>query len=170
MKTLLACLLTALCICASAAPGADVVDACISTESHSTKVHYTEIDVTTFDVIEDQEAKKTSTLIRHGKDRFGTWESGNSEVFGLVFNGTETPLTRVIRIDKRNVPSEFSPYEAIWGVVQDGKTSYICATFNFDGIGKSGSFQNIRGLYLIERNKQRTVPFYAVGKVSMGEK
>lgn len=73
-------------------------------------------------------------------------------------------------MDKRHVPAEFSPYEAIWGVVQDGKTSYICATFNFDGIGKSGSFQNIRGSYLIERNKQRTVPFYAVGKVSMGEK
>lgn len=80
----------------------------------------------------------------------------------MVFNGKETPLSRVSRLNKRNAPEVSNPYEAVWGEAREGKKSYICATFNFDGLGKSGSFQNVRGLYLIDRNAR--AQFFTAGK------
>lgn len=167
MKILLAALLSALCMPANATPSADVVDACLHTESPSSKIRYTLIETAGFDVIEDEDARKTATVLHHGKDTFGTWERQKPPVFGLIFNGKETPLTRVIRLSKRDIPITFNPYEAMWGMADDGKTSYICATFNFEGLGKSGSFQNVRGVYLIERSKRSMTTFYTAGDISL---
>ena len=64
----------------------------------------------------------------------------------------------------------FNPYEAIWGEAREGSKSYICATFNFDGLGKSGSFQSVRGLYLIERSAHSGATFYMSGITAASEK
>lgn len=31
----------------------------------------------------------------------------------------------------------------------DGKERYLCVSFNFEGLGRSGNFQNVRGGYLL---------------------
>jgi hypothetical protein len=63
-------------------------------------VHYTPIDVAAFEVIEYEEAKKTSGVLRLGKDTVGTWERRCQATVLLAFNGTVTTLTRVTRLDK----------------------------------------------------------------------
>ena len=70
----------------------------------------------------------------------------------------------------RKAPEAFNPYEAIWGEVGAGGKSYMCATFNFDGVGTSGSFQNVRGLYLIERSALAKTVFYTSGNIAASEK
>jgi hypothetical protein len=163
-----ALLLGALAIQANANPSSGVVKACLRTESAMPEVRYTPIDAGAFEVIEDQETRTTATVLRHGKNTVGTWEG--PVTFGLFFNGKKTPLKNVIRLDKAQAPTAFSPYEAIWGVAEEGKRSYICATFTFSGLGNSGSFQNARGSYLMERSKLAKVPFYAVGNIASNEK
>lgn len=74
------------------------------------------------------------------------------------------------RLDKRDAPAAFNPYDAMCGVAQEGKKSYICATFNLDGLGKSGNFQNVRGLYVIERRKHAHAPFYSIGNIASNVK
>ena len=171
MKILLAGLaLGAFYTLACARPSAAVIESCLHTTSKSPRVRYTPIATNTFQVIEDEDAGKIQTVLRTGSDTVGTWEAKKPAAFGLVFNGRETRLENVIRLDKNEAPAEFSPYEAMWGVAREGGKSYICATFNFDGLGKSGSFQNVRGLYLIEQGKRTKTPFYAVGKVASTEK
>jgi hypothetical protein len=171
VKALLAgLLLGALSAQAGVRPSAAVVDACLRTASKSTRVHYTPIAVETFQVTEDEEAGKTDTILRHGKDTVGPRDVKRPLAFGLVFNGKETPLTRVSRLDKHQAPAAFNPCEAMWGEAREGGKSYICATFNFDGLGKSGSFQNVRGLYLIERSARGTAPFYTAGNIAVSEK
>jgi len=171
VKILLAgLLLGALCAQAGAKPSPAVVDACLRTTSDSPKVHYTPIPADAFQVTEDEEAGKTDITLRHGPDTVGTWEVKKPRAFGLVFNGKETPLARVTRLDKRKAPAVFNPYEAIWGEAREGNKSYICATFNFDGLGKSGSFQNVRGLYLIERSARAKSTFYTSGNIAVNEK
>ena len=171
MKILLAgLLLGALAAQAGAKPSPAVVDACLRTESVSPKVRYSPIPADAFHVAEDEEAGKTETTLRHGPDTVGIWEVKKPRAFGLVFNGKETPLARVTRLDKRKVPEIFNPYEAIWGEAREGSKSYICATFNFDGLGKSGSFQNVRGLYLIERSVHSSATFYTAGNIAASEK
>lgn len=155
---------------ASARPSPAVVDACLRTESASPKVRYTSITADAFQVTEDEEAGKTNITLQHGPDTVGTWEIKKPQAFGLVFNGKEMPLARVTRLDKRKLPAVFNPYEAIWGEAREGSKSYICATFNFDGLGKSGSFQNMRGLYLIERHAHAGATFYASGNIAVSKK
>lgn len=151
---------------ASAKPSAGVVDACLRTESAAQHVHYTRIATEAFHVTEDEAAGKTDITLRHGKDTIGTWEVQKPPTFGLVFNKKQTSLAHVTRLDKNQAPAPFSPYEAMWGIVREGRASYVCATFNFDGLGKSGSFQNVRGLYLIERGMTSSKIFYTVGNVA----
>lgn len=171
MKLLLAALcLAVLAEQAGAKPSANVVDACLRTVSESPNVRYTPIPAAAFHVTEDEEAGKTDTTLRHGPDKVGTWEIKKPRAFGLIFNGRETPLERVTRLDKRIVPEAFNPYEAIWGEAREGSKSYICATFNFDGLGKSGSFQNMRGLYLIERTARSRATFYTSDNIAVSEK
>lgn len=171
MKKLFAgVLLSVLCAHGGAKPSAAVVDACLRTASESVRVHYTPIEVDAFQVTEDEEARKTITLLRYETDTVGTWEVKKPQAFGLVFNGKETPLARVTRLDRHKTPVAFNPYEAIWGKAREGGKSYICATFNFEGLGKSGSFQKLRGLYLIERGRGAAAPFYTAGIVAASEK
>lgn len=158
--------MSALSTQANAAPSDAVVNACLRTESVASKVRYSPIDVVGFKIIEDGDMGKTVTTLDVGKDTVGTWDRKNPPTFGLTFNRKETPLSRVVRLKRDQPPEAFVPYEAVWGLAQDGRKSYICATFNFDGLGKSGSFQNVRGLYLIERSKREAPSFYTVGKIS----
>jgi hypothetical protein len=170
MKILLASLfLSVPLLQARANPSSAIVETCLHAVSASSAVQYTPIEVGAFEVTDDEDLGKITTTFRHGKDTIGTWELKKTQKFGLIFNGRETQLDRVIRLNKQNVPAEFNPYEAIWGIARDSKRSYICATFNFDGLGKSGSFQNVRGLYLIERNKKVKFPFYTMGNIVAGK-
>jgi hypothetical protein len=155
---------------AGARPSPAVVDACLRTESVPPEVRYISITADAFQVTEDEEAGKTNITLQHGPDTIGTWEIKKPQAFGLVFNGKEMPLARVTRLDKRKLPAVFNPYEAIWGEAREGSKSYICATFSFDGLGKSGSFQNMRGLYLIERHAYAGATFYASGNIAVSKK
>jgi hypothetical protein len=74
------------------------------------------------------------------------------------------PIRRVIQLGK-DVPRAFNPYTAQWGEAHHAKNSYLCITFNFEGLGESGSFQNIRGVYLIATKAKRPRFFYAVGDI-----
>lgn len=121
-----------------------------------------------FQVTEDEDARKTNTILRHGTDTVGTWEVKRPPAFGLVFNGKETPLARVTRLDKHKAPVAFNPTKPS-GKAREGGKSYICATFNFDGVGQSGRFQNVRGRYLIERSTRTTAPFHTAGNIAASE-
>ena len=171
MKVLLAGLfLGILSMLAAAKPSPAVVDACLRTGNESPTVRYTAIPTNAFQLTEDAEAGKTHTNLRYGSDTFGTWAGKKSTAFGLVFNGKETPLAGVIRLDKRQAPAIFNPYEALWGEAREGGKSYLCATFTFDGLGKNGSFQNVRGLYLIERCARANATYYAMGNIAVSKK
>jgi hypothetical protein len=46
-------------------------------------------------------------------------------------------------------PGAFNPTLAQWSIAKIGAQQYFCVSFNFDGLGRSGTFQNVRGGYLI---------------------
>lgn len=171
MKTLIATLLLgALSTQIRATPNPAIVEACLRTESVSPTIVYTPFDASAFEVIEDVDAGKTTIVVHHENGTVGTWERKKPPAFGLIFNGKETPLTHVVRLGKSSAPTAFNAYEAMWGMAQDDRKSYICATFNFDGLGKSGSLQNLRGLYLIERGRRAKKTFYTMGNIASGKK
>jgi hypothetical protein len=56
-------------------------------------------------------------------------------------------------------PGEFDPALAQWSIATEGAQQYFCVSFNFDGLGRSGSFQNVLGGYLLNT---RTKEMYFV--------
>lgn len=116
-------------------------------------------------VHEDSDFRQTTTSKKYGKDTLGIWESSPPTKTGRAVNGKEVELKNITRLDKRHEPSSFSPFGGMWGRASEGAQSYYCITFNFDGIGQSGSFQNIRGLYLVDRKARTFKPHYTAGDI-----
>jgi hypothetical protein len=53
-------------------------------------------------------------------------------------------------------PGAFDPALAEWSIVKEGKQAFFCVSFNFDGLGQSGSFQQVRGAYLLDVTTRQT--------------
>jgi hypothetical protein len=82
---------------------------------------------------------------------------------GLVYDLSKIPSTKIIKPGSES-PAPFTPYTAQWGEARLEKNIYLCITFNFSGIAQSGSFQNIRGLYLTDISKPPKF-YYTAGDI-----
>lgn len=70
----------------------------------------------------------------------------------LVYAGKIYRLSKSIPVgDSHGIPpGAFNPALSQWGIAKERKQSYFCVSFNFDGSGRSGRFQNVRGGYLLD--------------------
>lgn len=68
-------------------------------------------------------------------------------------------------MNRKQAPYEFEPYKAEWGEVRTGNQRYVCISFNFDGIGRSVRYLDIRGAYLIDRKHRAVRVYYVAGNV-----
>jgi hypothetical protein len=151
------------CLVSAAVPSQQIIHGCLKTESVSNG-HYDDISPRNFTVDEDEFRNRTSKTISHRRNTVGIWESMDSEAFGLVYNTTFIPSAKIIKLGSEP-PTPFIPFTAKWGEARQGKSRYVCITFNFEGLGQSGSYQNIRGLYLIEVSKRPPKFYYMVGDI-----
>lgn len=165
MKTLYATFIFMMYVDAvDAAPNKQITDSCLSAEPRSTAITYVHLSPSNFYVEEDPDRKIESKTILHRNQSFGIWEKSGSSLFGLIADGREVHVAKVIKLGKA-APSSFTPYTAQWAEVGYAKEAYLCITFNFDGLGQSGSFQNIRGMYLFDLTHRPAGVYYLVGDV-----
>lgn len=150
--------------CSHATPSSQIIASCLKTETVAEGIRYVDIIPGSFNVEEDETRNTISTTITFHNREVGIWKTTDSDNFGVVYRNRKIPASRAIRL-RNQAPSPFNPYTAQWGEAGDAKTTYICITFNFEGLGESGSFQNIRGLYLIESNSARPKIYYTVGDI-----
>lgn len=148
-----------------AQPSLDATKTCVKTESTSPRVNYIGIPANEINETEDKDSGRTETTIRFDREEMGTWEKSSSNAFGLVYNGKQIPLSGITRLSKEK-PSRFDLSLARWGLISEGTKSFICISFNFEGLGQSGSFQNVRGVYLLDRKTRPLRLFYTVGRVT----
>lgn len=82
-----------------------------------------------------------------GQD-FGYAERGDEHA--LIVAGGLHALSKAKRMPgTMSSPPNFSPHLADWAFLSMGGRSFVCASFNFDGLGRSGNFQRVRGTYVI---------------------
>lgn len=68
----------------------------------------------------------------------------------IIYDGDIFPISKAIILLSTHIkPYDFNPYLADWSEVNDSSGHYLCVSFNFDGLGRSGSFQGERGGYLL---------------------
>jgi hypothetical protein len=79
----------------------------------------------------------------------------------LIYSGKLYRLSRAVALgDNHGIkPGEFDPTLAQWSIAGRGEQQYFCVSFNFDGLGQSGSFQNVHGGYLLN-TKNKNLYFF----------
>jgi hypothetical protein len=163
MKTLFFVAAIACVSClANAGPPTPIIHSCLKTESLGNAT-YTDISPASFNVDDASDDKRTSTTLVYRRHIVGIWQAVESEDFGLIYDLKKIPSAKIIKLGAE-LPVPFTPYTAQWGEARFGKDLYLCITFNFPGIGESGSFQNVRGLYLIDMSKPPKF-YYTVGDI-----
>lgn len=156
-------------VSAHASPSKQVVATCLQARTISAKVPYVDLAPGEFTVEEDEERKTVSKTFVHRHRNLGVWERMASHQFGLIFDNREIQARQVIRLGA-HAPSVFNPYTTQWGEIHAANEAYLCITYNFEGLGQSGSFQNIRALYLVDLKRRPTKFFYAVGDIRTSPK
>jgi hypothetical protein len=70
----------------------------------------------------------------------------------LIYSGKLYRLSKAMPLgDNHNIkPSAFNPTLAQWSIAKGKNKIYLCVSFNFDGLGRSGDFQNVHGGYLLD--------------------
>jgi hypothetical protein len=147
-----------------ASPSKQITDSCLKTETIPGDTTYKDLSPSSFYVEEDSDRNIVSKTILHRNQYFGMWERTSSDEFGLVLNDREVPVAEVKTLNGKP-PTIFVPYTSWWGEVRNAKEAYLCITFNFGGFGESGSFQNVRGVYIFDLNRQPASIYYLVGDV-----
>jgi hypothetical protein len=139
-------------------PSEDAIDACLKLNA-SGRATYSKIDTSAFQSEDKYKGGYQATLFSDKGQRIGYAEkSGKDDA--LIWGRWLVPLASALPLnDKADDPSEFTPMLAMWGHVKDGEQRLLCINFNFDGIGRSGSFQSVHGLYLMPiQTSKKTKP------------
>lgn len=138
----------------AAKPSAEVVDACLQGESrgHAT---WTAIAMNEVGIDDDFPGGHKATLFTANGRDVGYVEKDGRD--GLIWGRTIVPLKRAVPLDQSpETPSSFTPMLADWSTIQQGSQRFLCVNFNLDGLGRSGSFQKVHGLYLMRIPQRRT--------------
>ena len=104
-------------------------------------------------------------IILNGK-QVGYAEKGENKA--ILYGDEIFPVARARMLPGFEVrPTELNPYAAEWATVTDGTGSYLCVSFRFGNLGKSGSFQKNRSAYLmaVGQGKGRRVLYAAAGSI-----
>ena len=111
----------------------------------------------------------TYYVISHGK-QVGYAERGDEKA--IIYGDHILPIARARMVPGFNVrPTELNPYSADWATVDDKSGSYLCVSFPFGDLGRSGSFQKYRSAYLVDVDYGRAQPILhaATGPISNTE-
>ncbi len=109
----------------------------------------------------------TYYIILNGK-QVGYAEKGENKA--ILYGDEIFPVARARLLPSFEVrPTELNPYAAEWATVTDGTSSYLCVSFPFGDLGKSGSFQKNRSAYLmaVGHGKGRRVLYAAAGNIDL---
>lgn len=146
-------------------PSRSVRESCVLDHSNSSSVH---LDRFPTDIFYEQEnyadGYDATYLFLDGDKEIGYAE--NAQTNALIYSGRiyqlayATPTPSSLKI-----AAEFSPALAAWSKITAAQQSYICVSFNFDGLGHSGTFQNFRGAFLLDINVSKPQLYYAEGDV-----
>lgn len=164
MKLILTALATLVATRAIAQPSKSVVQACLTNKTAVGKVQYEEIDFSSVNAKDDPGRSLTLTTIHSGVLAVGKFERSTDNSFGIVYGRTMFPAEQIQRLGQAR-PEAFQVELAAYGVARHARNRYLCITFNFEGLGQSGSFQNVRGLYLIETSAKPMRTYYTVGDI-----
>jgi hypothetical protein len=130
-------------------PTRDAIFSCLLAYSTVKSVEFSNLPTEEVNTADDYksgyDAKFFVTI--DGKD-FGYAEKGARH--GIIYEGTIYPSNAArFLLNTAEQPAEFDPFSAEWGTVADKRGKYMCVSFPYGELGKSGDFQKVRAAYII---------------------
>ncbi|MFJ4290744.1 hypothetical protein ACIP1U_13305 [Cupriavidus sp. NPDC089707] len=130
----------------AADPPSKVIESCLAFKAMSSRISIEELDEPGVLSDDFMSGYSTFTYQRNGI-AFGYATSRGSRADKIVFGMQKRPISSAKPIDKVR-PERLDPTLAEFGVIHYQSSTYMCISSNFDGIGRSGSFQNVRFGYI----------------------
>ena len=98
----------------------------------------------------------TYDVISGGK-QIGYAERGQEKA--ILYGDHIFPIAQAHMLPSFNLqPTELNPFSADWTTIDDKSGSYLCVSFPFGDLGRSGGFQKYRNAYLIAVDYDRGRP------------
>ncbi len=151
--------LSALSMPVLAAPSGEVMKSCLSTKA-SEGVSLTVIETREFYRQDNyQPGYQAEYLLFRGME-IGVAESRRGDA--LVYRGTLHPLRRATTLPTTRSKGMVAIQVALahWSLIWENGKQYLCVSDQFDGIGRSGSFQKFRYGYLLETRKNGALFYF----------
>ncbi|MFM0044340.1 hypothetical protein PQR05_33080 [Paraburkholderia sediminicola] len=139
----------------AASPSEDLVKSCLLARSVASSITLRNINAD--EVLQEDDYAdgfNASYIVKYRGSDIGYAEGKSDQA--LIYSGKLYRLSKSTPIGNNNEikPAAFNPTLAQWSLAKEGKYQYLCVGFNFDGLGQSGSFQNVHGGYLLNlKNK-----------------
>ncbi|VWC14599.1 hypothetical protein BLA23254_05458 [Burkholderia lata] len=138
------------CIGWAAPPGDGLVKSCLMAQSVSPSIAIQDID--THEVSQEgdyADGFNASYVVKHEGADVGYAEGKSTQA--LIYAGKLYRLSAAIPVGNNGgiKPTAFDPALAEWSMATVGRQRYLCVSFDFDGLGRSGSYQNVHGGYLL---------------------
>ncbi|TDG06241.1 hypothetical protein E1N52_22040 [Paraburkholderia guartelaensis] len=142
----------------AAAPSDALIYSCMSASSVSPLVHVKPIPTNESIDEDDYKPGYKATFFQYkGKD-IGYARSAASNA--LIYDGILYQTSAATRLLGGNVkPVEVNPNLAMWLLANEGKDQFLCVSDTLDGLGRSGSYQNVRYAYLLSLSSPRRLYF-----------
>lgn len=134
----------------AAPPGENLIKSCLQAQSVASSVTIRNIDVEEASQ-EDRYADGFNASYVFEYEGADTGYAEKKSDQALIYFGKLYRLSKSIPIGNNDgvKSTAFNPTLAQWSLAKDGHQQYLCVSFDFDGLGQSGSFQSVRGGYLL---------------------
>ncbi|WP_322052973.1 hypothetical protein [Paraburkholderia bannensis] len=142
----------------AAGPDEDLIKSCLQATSTHPAVNVEAIPVHEDTEKDDYKQGFDAKFMFTYAGSYAGYAVGKSDQ-ALIFHGKLYRISRAVPAGNNHnlEPSEFDPRLAVWSIAKEGKRKYFCVGFNFDGLGRSGSFQHVYGGYVLD---ERTGKLY----------
>lgn len=123
-----------------------VVRSCMLLESSGPDVEYSELESS--GIISDDEILGYSLFSYARHDVIFGYATANKGSRDLIVVGAmRVPISRATRLG-RDHPQRIDSSKAVYSILTKAHKNYFCIASNFGGLGRSGSFQNVRQAYI----------------------
>ncbi|WP_454742661.1 hypothetical protein [Cupriavidus necator] len=132
-----------------------VFDSCILAEGYKAATYQ---EFTGEASLSDDEIPGYSVLsYQHKGIIYGYASSAKRQPDLLLVGPQRVSILSARRMGKEE-PEKIDPTQAVYGIVRYKARAYYCVASNFEGLGRSGSFQNIRAAYIAPLTSSSKAP------------
>jgi len=140
-----------------------LIYSCMGASPMSREVHLTPIPTNESIDEDDYKPGYKATFFQYEGKEIGYAQSTASNA--LIYDGTLYRTSAATRLlTGKHEPVEINPNLAMWLLLSEGKDRLLCVSDTLGGLGRSGSYQNVRYAYLLSLSSPRHL-YFALGDI-----